>query len=252
MAKKMIISRSQFKKLNEGGNDANIVIPFNGNTPQEANAAYQGARSQIDYAKSHSSNGDVTVSLEGDGYDENKGMQTATVEPNNPNITTQLDPSLFSANPGVQVKDKEIYEGKKFTKKQLEEARLTNIRKNGIVRTKKNLFEGLSEFGFNGYNLLNMQEKEELADFCRNNDFFIYGNAGRMFGWKHTLINTREDWRQEVISEIFSAQYVMITHEKDREIMRDLGNKINFYEGVDIVKLSGLPKNEDYYIIWEH
>ena len=142
MRKKLVITQEQFRRMNEG--DAHIVVPFNGNTPQQADAAYKDARNQIDFAKSHSDNGDITVDLQGSGFDENKPQQTVALDPNNPNVSTQLDSSLFNANPGVQVQDKEVYtEGKAFTKKQLEEARIRNIKANGKHYTKKAIKEGM-------------------------------------------------------------------------------------------------------------
>ena len=231
--KKLVITQEQFRRLNEA--DANIVIPFKGNTPQQANAAYQDARNQIDYAKSHASNGDVTVSLQGDNYDENKPSQVATLDPNNPNITTQLDSSLFNANPGVEVKDKEVYEGKVYTKKQLEEARIHNIKKNGKHYTKRKLQE---IFGEDDY-----IDADELIDTLERIGDFLY--VINYFGtWRVSAANASHI-QDEIFDDIRSAGYLEYSHDVDDMVEPKVGG--DYY----VVKLCSLPNQEDYYVVVE-
>lgn len=231
--KKLVITQEQFRRLNEA--DANIVVPFKGNTPQQANAAYQDARNQIDYAKSHASNGDVTVSLQGDNYDENKPSQVATLDPNNPNITTQLDSSLFNANPGVEVKDKEVYEGKVYTKKQLEEARIFNIKKNGKHYTKRKLQE---IFGEDDY-----IDPEELIETLEQIGDFLY--VINYFGtWRVSAANASHV-QDEIFDDIRSAGYLEYSHDVDDMVEPKVGS--DYY----VVKLCSLPDQEDYYVVVE-
>lgn len=232
--KKLVITQEQFKRLNEA--DANIVVPFKGNTPQQADAAYRDARNQIDFAKSHSDNGDVTVSLQGDTFDENKPQQTVALDPNNPNLTSQLDTSLFTANPGVQVRDKEVYtEGKHFTKKQLEEARIRNIKANGKHYTKKMLQE---IFGEDDY-----IDAEELIGTLEGMGDFLY--VINYFGtWRLSAANASHI-QDEIFDDIRKAGYLEYSHEVDEMV------EPKVYGDYYVVKICSLPDQDDYYVVVE-
>ena len=232
MKKKLIITQEQFRRLDE---EAKIVVPFNGNTPQQANAAYQDARNQIDYAESHAQGGDVTVSLQGTGADENKPSQAVTLDPNNPNITTQLDANLFNANPSAEIKDKEVYEGQTFTKKQLEEARIANIKKNGRHYTKKMLREGFDDD--------DVIDRDELIETLRNWGDFMYvlPSFGRVSGANSSEI------QEEIFDDISCAGYLEYSHDIDYLV------EPKVYGDFYVVKICSVPKpnTEDYYVVVE-
>ena len=232
MKKKLIITQEQFRRLDE---EAKIVVPFNGNTPQQANAAYQDARNQIDYAESHAQGGDVTVSLQGTGADENKPSQAVTIDPNNPNITTQLDANLFNANPSAEIKDKEVYESQTFTKKQLEEARVANIKKNGKHYTKKMLQEVFGEEDYIDKDEL-IGELDGIGDFLYVMNFF-----GRI---KLSCANSSEI-QDEIFNDIRSAGYLEYSHDVDYLVEPKVSG--DFY----VVKLCSLPNDNDYYVVVE-
>ena len=134
-------------------------------------------------------------------------------------------------------------ESRRFTKKQLEEARLANMRKNGRVCTKKTLFESEGEPEF---------DLGELVDFCQNNDFFIYIQVP-MKGWAPIVINTQEGLRDEISSDIYNTRPTSFSNEMTDEILQTLSGKIGDLRG--IVKVMGTAEDGSkypYYIVWEN
>ncbi len=181
-----------------------------------------------------------------------KGSQTSptvTVDYNNGSLNipagTPSDAAIRVQNSGSTNNQSTttVYESRRFTKKQLEEARLANMRKNGRVCTKKTLFESEGEPEF---------DLGELVDFCQNNDFFIYIQVP-MKGWAPIVVNTQEGLRDEISSDIYNTRPSSFSDEKTDEILQTLSGKIGGLRG--IVKVMGTAEDGSkypYYIVWEN
>ena len=251
--KKIIISRKQLKKLNE----VELSVQATQNTSGAYADAVNNSNTQSDLKNLKGSTGsDPAAIISGPTTTDKSpvvdvnvpaGMSPSSVMNNSQEIGNAINGGAAARIHG----DGFPMEGVKYTKKQLEEARLANIRKNGRVCTKKTLFEGLGEDEIppQEERELTPEEKDALANFCKG-DFLIYGNMG-MRGWGTSVINTREDFRQEVISEIYNSKSAKFTNERLSDINRATWRKLYNPQETKVVKLSGVPSGQDYWIIWE-
>ena len=243
----MIINCEQLNKLNE----VDLSVQASNNTSADYSNALNSGTTRDDLQKLKNTGGDPSAVVTGPNTTDNSPMIDVNVPAGSSVGNVMNEPSTSAAiKSGASVKVHgdgfPMEETTKYTKKQVERKRLAKIRENGRICTKKTLFEGIYD------DVLDDEEKNKLIDYCKASDFFIYGNAGPEFGgWRHALINTRDDWRKEIIGEILSANSVSFSSEKDGEIARDLAGKGVNFENTDIVKIAGLPNVDDYYIVWE-
>ena len=241
MAKKMIINRKQFQKLSENEVTPKIVVPVDGNTVADAVSAINNPQTQRQLNSAQSSAGDVTLSLQGSGYDDAGPTQVVNKGPNDSYDTAlgdQVNSDLFAKNPSIEVNDT-VDESRRFTKKQLEEARLANMKKNGHTFTKKNLLESWDD---------EYVDIDALADFCDGNDFlYVIRYMGQ---WRLSCANSTPI-QKEIISDIYKG-YAEETREIDSFLRNVSGirNKVDL-DSVTVVKISGIPGQDDYYILWE-
>lgn len=145
--KKIIISKKQFKSLNED-NSIDVTVTAKGqNSSDFINAATSPeATSDIQKAKKYAQ--DVNLKVNGpDGNNDSeptidvevpKGSTVQKTIPENPSIEKAIEggSSVKISGDGFGK-----YENRVYSKKSIEEARLENIRKNGISLTKKELSE---------------------------------------------------------------------------------------------------------------
>lgn len=141
--KKIIINRAQLRKLNE----VDLSVQATQNTSADYGAALNNTNTRGDLQKLKNSGSDPGAIVSG----PNTNDQSPSVDVNVPVGTNPVDalnePSVSTAiKNGASARlhgDGFPMEGTKYTKRQLEEARLNNIRKNGVVTTKKKLFESV-------------------------------------------------------------------------------------------------------------
>lgn len=236
----MIINRKQFQRLSENEVTPKIVIPVQGNSVSDAVSAINNPQTQRQLNSAESSAGDVTISLQGSNYQDNGPTQLVNKAANDSYdtaLTNQVNPDLFAKNPSVEVNDT-VDEGKRYTKKQLEEARLANIREHGEVRTKKNLFEGWDD---------EILDVDELINYCSGEDFLYIVN----FGGRYQLSCANSPQIQdEIISDIENGT-VEETHEMDGFIDSNPNISDKFDHDSTVVVRVSAPGQDDYYILWE-
>ena len=111
---------------------------------------------------------------------------------------------------------------------------------------KKIVFESvkkvLKEGAVDGY-----VNADELADFCRENDFLYIYNFP-FGGLKISCANSSEI-QEEIINDIYDAAFLKETHEVDYLLQNRIerGDLENF----KVIKLCDIPNEKDYYIVWE-
>lgn len=86
----------------------------------------------------------------------------------------------------------------------------------------------------------------ELIDFCQNYGDYLYIING-FRGWSVSTANS-EEIQKEILSDLYKCSYVQATHEKDYLLYR----REDWFEGVyvAVMKVVGVPGQEDYYIIY--
>ena len=245
--RKIVITREQLKKLNE--------VDLSVQAPQNTGAAYSSAINAADTRNqlrtlTQNSGEDSAAVVSGPNSKESSGVVNIEVpRGKNPSDIIAQDPGLGKAiEGGARARFTgtgfPMEESKKFTKKQLEEARLNNIRKNGRVTTKAKLFENTGKTG-----PLNYQEVEELKQFCQTADYFEFFHDTLRGRINHNLINTCESLRQEILLDIVNAKRLEYTDEIDYYVELQVGRKIDMQTS-DVVKVFA-PAGEVYYIVWE-
>lgn len=250
--KKIIINREQLRKLSENQVTPKIIVPVDGNTVSDAVAAINNPNTQRQLNTAQSSAGDVTISLQGNGYNDSGPVQSVSKKPSesyDTALTNQLNPDLFAKNPSAEVNDV-VDEGKRFTKKQLEEARIANIKQNGHKYTKKTLFK--ETYDWDDYCV----SGELIQELKRTGDFFFISRwpddrKKSTSPYKRLCANSSEI--QEVIfDEIRSAGILVVTHEMDDFITNDPVMSQQFEETPRVVKVASLPDTADFYVIPEY
>lgn len=251
MAKKLIVNRKQFTRLAEAEVTPKMVVPVQGNTVADAVSAINNPDTQRQLNAAQSAAGDVTISLQGDGYQDNGPTQAVNKqsgESYDTALSSQLNPDLFAKNPSAEVNDV-VDEGTRFTKKQLEEARLANIKKNGRVCTKKTLFE--ETYGWDDFCVTD----ELIQELKRTGDFFFIARCpddsrNSKCPYKRLCANSSEV-QEAIFKEIRIAGVLAVTHEMDGFIANDPVMSQQFDEAPRVVKVSSLPDTADFYVIPE-
>jgi len=142
--KKMIISRSQLRQLNEE-NNVNVSLNSTGNTiPAFTNTIVQNKPDIMAAGKM----GDPIIHISNpnsqNGSNDNSITQHVEVgkgESIENAMEKQLNPTATSTGGDVEISGDGVYEGKTYSKKAIEEARLAKMRAEGRVMTKKQLRE---------------------------------------------------------------------------------------------------------------
>lgn len=142
--KKMIISRSQLRQLNEE-NNVNVSLNSTGNTiPAFTNTIVQNKPDIMAAGKM----GDPIIHISNpnsqNGSNDNAITQHVEVgkgESIENAMEKQLNPTATSTGGDVEISGDGVYEGKRYSKKAIEEARLAKMRAEGRVMTKKQLRE---------------------------------------------------------------------------------------------------------------
>ena len=239
MAKKQIvINRSQLRKLNE----VDLSVPAAQNTGAAYGAAVSNSdtRNQLRTLRQNSGE-DTSAVVSGPNSNENSGIVNVEVPQGKSasDVITQ-DPGISKAieggaralvtGPGFPM------EGKHYTKKELEEARIEQLKECGYHFTKKNLLKEFDEVDY--------VDRDELIDFCRNNDFYY---VIKVFGIQRLSVANSSEIQNEIIDDIQRAGFLKFTHEVDDLVSR------KFMEGeeFDVVKVCSLPDEDDYYIVWD-
>ena len=91
-----------------------------------------------------------------------------------------------------------------------------------------------------------MITKETLIDFCKNYGDFLYIING-FRGWCVSAANS-DEIKYEIISDLYKCSNVEPTHDKDYLLY----NHNDWFDGVyvAVMKVIGVPNQEDYYIIY--
>ena len=92
----------------------------------------------------------------------------------------------------------------------------------------------------------NMITKKTLIDFCKNYGDFLYIING-FRGWGVSAANS-DEIKYEIISDLYKCSNVEPTHDKDYLLY----NHNDWFDGVyvAVMKVIGVPNQEDYYIIY--
>lgn len=272
----IIITPQQAVRLCEE-NLVTITAPANGNSTTDYAAAINNPDTQRDIQAAKSSGSDVAVKITNpSNTDDNmptvdinvaRGQNAADA------INKQGNTSLFSRGAAALVSGDGIGEGRVYTKAQIEESRLNKLKENYIVSTKGNLFNEEEIAGFvndvednedeeevdafeeykNDYpnDDFNPNDvtREELEDFCNgDNDYlFIYDSV---FGGARPRAANVSDVKADIAKDIAVCDFTP-THEKDScfEINKKLVDFDNDY--VVVFKLTNIPDEKDYYVIYE-
>ena len=248
--KKIIITRKQFKKLNE----VDLSVAASQNTGAAYGVAVNNAdtRNQLRTLRQNSGE-DTGAMVSGPNSNENSGVVNVEVpKGKSPADVITQDPGISKAIEGgaralVTGPGFPMEESARYTKKQLEEARLRNIRKNGKVTTKAKLFEDTLES-----QRLSIDEIFELRKYCASEEFFMFFMDQRLGRINHNLINNAESIRQQVVHDLTAPNYrtVEYSDEIDYYVELQIGRKIdlNASRTVKVVDAQG----QTYYIIWEN
>ena len=137
--KKIIITRSQLKKLNESA--VNIAAKAGGNTTSDFVNTVSNDNTQNDINKAGRV-GDVNLTISGPDSNDSQPIQTINVAPGETAqsaIQAQANDDLIRAGGKVEVSGDGFGESKVFSKKMVEEARIDSMRKTGKIMTKGEL-----------------------------------------------------------------------------------------------------------------
>ena len=137
--KKIIITRSQLKKLNESA--VNIAAKAGGNTTSDFVNTVSNVNTQNDINKAGRV-GDVNLTISGPDSNDSQPIQTINVAPGETAqsaIQAQANDDLIRAGGKVEVSGDGFGESKVFFKKMVEEARIDSMRKTGKIMTKGEL-----------------------------------------------------------------------------------------------------------------
>lgn len=143
--KKIVLTTEQLSRILREENTTTVQLNTTGNTiPSVTNTLLQNQ----DKIRAASKYGDVDLHFSNPnaGNGSNDTVPTQHVEVNDGQnisqaITQQVNPTVLSDGGDIEVSGDGVNEGKKFSKRMVEEARLDKIRQNGIVITKKALNE---------------------------------------------------------------------------------------------------------------
>lgn len=143
--KKIVLTTEQLNRILREENTTTVQLNTTGNTiPSVTNTLLQNQ----DKIRSASKYGDVDLHFSNPnaGNGSNDTVPTQHVEVNDGQnisqaINQQVNPTVLADGGDIEVSGDGVSEGKKFSKRMVEEARLDKIRQNGIVITKRALSE---------------------------------------------------------------------------------------------------------------
>ena len=249
MKKNLVITREQFQRLEEvtlgrtgsGALSSSEVNDTINNNTELINQATQQYDSVTIPGEGSMEGASINIPVKR-GTNVNSSIVNQALADNTKELTNGASVTLVPSTNGTT---NTTFESRRFTKKQLEEARIANMKKNGRTCTKKTLFE---EVGDDEINI------DELADFCKNEDFYIYINVPFKGGWEAHAVNTNREVRDEVIADIYYTKPQHFSNEMKPEMERILAGKVDNIRGV--VKLIGTrPKDNShytYFVVWDN
>lgn len=136
--KRIIINKAQIKCLNE----VNIAITAANNSLPDFSKAVNNSNTRNDIQKAKVADGEVNLTVSGPKSNDDQPTQAVNVAQGQTivdAIGNQADDSLIRNGGRVSITGDGLDESLIFNKKTIEEARLSNIRKNGVILTKKQL-----------------------------------------------------------------------------------------------------------------
>ena len=142
--KKIIVSKSQLFKLNE--ESVNIGAQALNNTTSDFINAATNPNTVNDVNKAKAA-GDVNLIINGPQSNDTQPQQIVNVAPGETvqnAMNNQTNDEIIRNGGSVKISGDGFGESKLFSKKMIEEARLFNMRKNGVIMTKKQLSESLN------------------------------------------------------------------------------------------------------------
>lgn len=154
--KRVIITNKQLNEIIKEENTTTVQLNTTGNTIPAVTNTVMSNTPEINNASKY---GDVNLHISNqklNGSNDSVPTQHVEVEKGqniNQAIQQQVNPTVLSDGGDIEVSGDGISEGKSFSKRQIEEARLEKIRKEGSVMTKKQLKEE-----WEGYENLNEDE----------------------------------------------------------------------------------------------
>ena len=143
--KKIIITKNQLFKLNEE-NSVNVDVPAKNNTTADFTNAATNPNTVSDLNKA-SMVGDANLMIHGPQNNDSQPTQNVNVAAGDTiqnAIKTQANDELIRNGGSIKVSGDGIGESKVFSKKYIEEARLNQMKKTGVVMTKKQMSESLN------------------------------------------------------------------------------------------------------------
>lgn len=141
--KKLIITKNQLFKLNE--ENVNIAAQAKANTTSDFINTASNPNTVSDINKA-SVAGDVNLVINGPQNNDNQPIQTVNVTPGDTvenAINTQTNDELIRNGGSIKISGKGFGESKVYCKKVVEEARLKEMKKNGMIISKKQLSESI-------------------------------------------------------------------------------------------------------------
>lgn len=142
--KKIIVSKSQLFKLNE--ESVNIGAQALNNTTSDFINTATNPNTVNDVNKAKAA-GDVNLIINGPQSNDTQPQQIVNVAPGETvqnAMNNQTNDEIIRNGGSVKISGDGFGESKLFSKKMIEEARLFNMRKNGVIMTKKQLSESLN------------------------------------------------------------------------------------------------------------
>lgn len=177
--KKIVLTTEQLNRILREENTTTVQLNTTGNTiPSVTNTLLQNQ----DKIRSASKYGDVDLHFSNPnaGNGSNDTVPTQHVEVNDGQnisqaINQQVNPTVLADGGDIEVSGDGVSEGKKFSKRMVEEARLDKIRQNGIVITKRALSESFLSEDVNNLNRhveINTVS-DKLKEYTRKNIVYI-------------------------------------------------------------------------------
>lgn len=146
--KRVILTNRQLNEIIKEENTTTVQLNTTGNTIPAVTNTVMSNTPEINNASKY---GDVNLHISNqklNGSNDSVPTQHVEVEKGqniNQAIQQQVNPTVLSDGGDIEVSGDGISEGKSFSKRQIEEARLEKIRKEGSVMTKKQLKEEWEE-----------------------------------------------------------------------------------------------------------
>lgn len=175
--KRVIITNKQLNEIIKEENTTTVQLNTTGNTIPAVTNTVISNTPEINNASKY---GDVNLHISNqklNGSNDSVPTQHVEVERGqniNQAIQQQVNPTVLSDGGDIEVSGDGISEGKSFSKRQIEEARLEKIRKEGSVMTKKQLKEEWEEKPINKDEIdWNQRKQMRMDNFWDTLEYYI-------------------------------------------------------------------------------